>query len=261
MAVALCTFTTDGGEFNLGTEDCFVTASKERGRTIYTVNSHYVDREGNRFFIDGETRGRAETYVAELAAALNVAPLSEVEGPDGPLYVPDSGAQGGVLRNPYTDLEEEGCYCTAVEHEDEGGRLYGIVFTFEKPDTDAGAVPADSIVKYKDVDLGNLPGYIVETPDSNFITYNVTCTYRGDDEAEYPNRLATECGMLPFVAQEIVRADIGTLGSIKSWNAEPGTLVWATRGFSVDGLYMRDISVNRQAPGVIVLTINFVKER
>lgn len=261
MAVALCTFTTGSSVFNLGTEDCFVTIRKEVGRTIYTVTAHYVDREGNRFYVDGETRGRAEVYVKELAENLAVRPLVEIDGPDGPLFVPDSVAEGGTLANPYTELSEDNCYCTNIEHEDDGGRLYGIVFTFEQPDIDPSAVPSDSIVKYKGIELGNLPGFVVENPESNFIRYEVTTSYRGDDEAQYPNSLAVAIGMLPFVEQEIVRATFGSLGEIKSWNAAAGTLEWPVRSLTVEDLYVRSIAVNRQAPGLLSLNLTFLKGR
>ena len=261
MPVALCTFTTASETFNLGTEDCYVTASKEPGRTVYRVQSHYVDREGNRFFIDGETRGRAELYVAQLAASLEVRPLIEVEGPEETLYVPDTVAIPGTLANPYTELIVEGCFCTGVEHQDEGGRLYGIIFTFEKPDTDPSQVPADSIVQYKGIDLGNLPGFITPQVGAHFQRYEVTCSYRGTDYSEYPTALAAEIGMLPFTEQIVTRADLGTLGVIKSWNAVPGVLSWAVQGFSEEGLYIESIGISRQASGLISLQCMFVKGR
>ncbi|MBD3262437.1 MAG: hypothetical protein GF334_12365 [Candidatus Altiarchaeales archaeon] len=263
MPVSLCTFTLsdEGDVFNLGTEDCYVSSRYEPGRTIYTVQSYYVNREGNRFYIDGTARGAAEKYVSDLAKSLGARELVSMQGPDGDMYVPDSEGKSGTLANPYTELSVSGAFCTAVEHDDQGGRYYGVIFTFEKPDYDVSDVPSGAILSYKDIDLGNLPGYIEAIPGPNFVTYTASAPYRGNDIASYPTSLADDVGFLPIHTADIVRGDIGSLGVVKTWNAESGVLRWGNKGFNEPDLYLSDMNVAREGAGLIVITMDFVKGR
>lgn len=257
---ALCTFSPDGaGPVALGTEDCWIEVIPETGQTSYVVHSNYVDRDGNPFYIEGDTRRRAEEYARILSSDMgNGVSLRVFESAIGPLALPPPYAVTGTLNNPFTGLSESGLYFISISHTDQGGRYYGMTIRFSKPTLSPSEIPSGDQIVYKDVPLGNIPVQWSESVDTNFLAIQVVSAYEGED-AKYLSSLADAVGFDPVFKAPVLRGLPGNRGVIKGYHAVPGNLEW--KGTVYENVYLTSLRGRRDAQGLLEITSTFEAPR
>lgn len=263
---ALCTFTIPGDPdpvvVSLSVDDCWIETRVERGKNTYIVHAQFVSRDGSPFYIEGTARAEAEAYIKDLKDALHLTTLLPGQGPDNTIvYCPALGAVAGTLENPYTEFEEDNCYCTGISTDDSGGRAYGLELTFEQPTFENGGEVGTPDFIFGEVEIGNQPGYIATRVDNNFIYYEVHTRYDNDTDGSYLPGLADDLALSEIFLTPLPRGSEGHRGSIKSYTTSSDTLSWVSKSATYADCWLLSLTSEKGDGGILEIVATFVKAR
>ena len=254
------------GNVQLGTHDAYITTEVGIYATKYTVHCDYINTDDSTpfYIVSPQQRLAAETYLAQLATALNLTEMTVIAIGRQQVPVAPAGITPEVLTNEWSSFSADNCYCTAITHEDSGGRYYGFTVEFTRPNVDSSGT-GGAAYSYKNIPLGNIAVGNVETDVSgSFNSYIVTTAYRGEDSATYIETVADQIGLGHIFKHDIHRGAQGNRGVVKSYDVIAGdlnSLIPFSSMPSVLSIFPEGIDSSEEAIGVLKLSLTFVKAR
>lgn len=209
----------------LGVDDCYIKIDVEESRTVYTVECQYVNRDGSRFYIEGDTRKDAEEYLRKLVDSLGgLTSFSNTTIRGQTVPVPNRSATPGLLYNPFTDSSYAPVYLIQAEHQDSGHRYYGFTLTFAAVNYPFHLYSGASSEDFSIVEITPTPGTAVtvingpyevsSAPGSHFTEHRIRGLFIGPFDIA---AVADDLLLGRLVQAEIPRGTNGNRGVIKSF--------------------------------------------